>query len=395
MEHDTPFIEVGFWQSSKGGQHAIGDVFLSNRLPERDRLVCVLCDGLGSGIKANVLATMTATMALKFVSADIEVRKAAEIIMETLPVCSQRKIGYSTFTIVDIEPEGRVRIIEYDNPPCVLIRGGKKTEVSKKKISIETKQIGTRDLWYSSFTAQENDRVIMLTDGVTQSGMGSREMPLGWTDGKAADFIFVTCMTEPGISARKLSRAVVQRALRNDRDTARDDMSCAVINFREPRRTLVLTGPPFDAQRDREMAAQIGDFKGTKIVCGGTTANIIARELKRKIAIDLSEPDPHIPPPSRMEGVDLITEGTLTLSRVMEILEQGTPPESLKQNPAVRMVRLLLDSDIIEFVVGTKINQAHQDPNLPVELDIRRNLIKRIVRLLNEKYVKSAHLRFI
>jgi len=355
----------------------------------------VLSDGLGSGIKAHVLATMTATMALKYVSADIAVKKASEIIMETLPVCSRRKIGYATFTIVDVEHDGQVRIIEYDNPSYVLIRQGKKATMEKSAIEIQTKQLGKRELRYSSFTAQVGDRLVLVTDGVTQSGMGEKEMPLGWTENKAADFITVACMTEPGISARKLSRSVVQRALRNDGDRPKDDISCAVVNFRKPRHALLLTGPPFDQGRDSEIAALIRDFSGIKIICGGTTANIVARELKRSIDVDLSELDPQIPPPSRMDGVHLITEGTITLSRVAEHLENGDVPESLKQNPAVQLVRLLLESDIIDFVVGTKINEAHQDPNLPVELDIRRNLIRRIVRLLNEKYMKAATIRFI
>jgi hypothetical protein len=395
MTDDQPFIEVGFWQQAKAGQHAAGDVFLSNRIPGPDRLVCVLSDGLGSGIKANVLATMTATMALKYVSADINIKKASEIIMETLPVCSSRKIGYATFTIVDVEHDGHVRIIEYDNPAYVLIRQGKKKALEKSVIEIQTKQLGIRELRYSSFTAQVEDRLVLVTDGVTQSGMGKKEMPVGWTDSKAADFITVSCMTEPGISARKLSRNVVQRALRNDCDRPKDDISCAVINFRTPRRALLLTGPPFDPDRDTEIAVLIRDFSGIKIICGGTTANIVARELKRSIDIDLSELDPQIPPPSRMDGVHLITEGTITLSRMAEHLENGDAPESLKQNPAVQLMRLLLESDIIDFVVGTKINEAHQDPNLPVELDIRRNLIRRIVRLLNEKYMKAATIRFI
>lgn len=395
MENHKPFIEVGFWQKSKSGQQAAGDVFLSSRLEDQDRLVCVLADGLGSGIKANVLATMTATMALKFVSSDIDIRKASEIIMETLPVCSFRKIGYSTFTIISVEHHAEVRIMEYDNPQCVIIRGGEKYGVEKNRMTVQTKLMGQRELFYSSFTAAEDDHVVMLTDGVTQSGMGTRTMPLGWTEKQAEDFIMVACRTTPGISARQLSRSIVERALKNDKDAAKDDISCAVVKFRQPRRTLVITGPPYDPQRDAEMAALIENFSGRKIICGGTTANIVARQLNRKIDIDLSELDPEIPPVSRMQGVDLITEGTLTLSRVMNILEEGTPPETLKRNGAAQLVRLLLESDIIEFVVGTKINEAHQNPNLPVELDIRRNLIKNIVGLLNRKYVKSAQMRFI
>ncbi len=396
MTDEHPFIEVGFWQQAKFGQHAAGDVFLSNRIPGPDRLVCVLSDGLGSGIKANVLATMTATMALKYVSADIAVKKASEIIMETLPVCSRRKIGYATFTIVDVEHDGQVRIIEYDNPAYVLIRQGKKASMEKSVIEIQTKQLGIRELRYSSFMAQVEDRLVLVTDGVTQSGHGQKRNARGMDRCQSRRFHHRGLHDRARhIDARKLSRSVVQRALRNDGDRPKDDISCAVINFRRPRHALLLTGPPFDQERDSEIAGLIRDFSGIKIICGGTTANIVARELKRSIDIDLSELDPQIPPPSRMDGVHLITEGTITLSRVAEHLENGDAPESLKQNPAVQLVRFLLESDIIDFVVGTKINEAHQDPNLPVELDIRRNLIRRIVRLLNEKYMKAATIRFI
>ena len=158
---------------------------------------------------------------------------------------------------------------------------------------------------------------------------------------------------------------------------------------------MVLTGPPINRARDTKMAAMISDFPGTKIICGGTTANIVARELGGKIEVDLTEFDPVIPPPSRMSGVDLVTEGTITLSKTAELLESGAEPEGLKGNAATRLLGHFLESDVIRFVVGTKINDAHQDPNLPAELDIRRNLIKRIVSLLETKHLKEASIQFI
>ena len=136
MKTERVFVEVDFSQENKAGQAAAGDVFLSQRDKDDDRIVCILADGLGSGIKANVLATLTATMAMKYVTSDIDPQKAAEIIMATLPVCSTRKIGYSTFTIIDILPDRQVKIIEYDNPPYMLISGGKQVEVEKQKFTI-------------------------------------------------------------------------------------------------------------------------------------------------------------------------------------------------------------------------------------------------------------------
>jgi hypothetical protein len=390
-----PFIEVDFAQHSKAGQGAPGDVFVSKRLVAEGGLVCVLADGLGSGIKANVLATLTATMAMKYARSDMDIRKVAQVIMATLPVCSQRKIGYSTFTIVDIRGDGQIRIVEHDNPPYVLLHGDKAQHIMKQNFDIETTRLGRRRLYYSSFQAEQGVRLIVYSDGISQSGMGSPRMPLGWTDRSAIGFLRNRVRSAPDISARQLCRAAVARALDNDDHAAKDDISCAVINLRRPRKLLVLTGPPIDRARDKRLGTLITEYAGRTAVCGGTTANIVSRELGKPVEVDLRHFDPDVPPASRLARVDLVTEGTLTMSRAAELLNNGTDPEQLRTNAAVQLVDAFLQSDIIEFVVGTKINEAHQDPNLPVELDIRRNLIRRIVRILNEKYMKRATCEFI
>lgn len=390
-----PFIEVDFAQQSKAGQGAPGDVFVSKRLTQEGGLVCVLADGLGSGIKANVLATLTATMAMKYARSDMNIRKVAQIIMATLPVCSQRKIGYSTFTIIDIRSNGQIRVVEHDNPPFVLLHGDRVQRVSKQDFAIETAGLGLRRLFYSRFQAEQGARLIVYSDGISQSGMGSRSMPLGWTDPSTVGFLTNRVRSAPDISARQLCRAAVAQALNNDGHTAKDDISCAVINLRTPRKLLVLTGPPIDKTRDKRLGRMVAEYPGRTAICGGTTANIVARELGRSVEVDLRYIDPDVPPASRLPGVDLVTEGTLTMSRAAELLKNRTDPEQLRNNAAVQLVDAFLQSDIIEFVVGTKINEAHQDPNLPVELDIRRNLIRQIVGILNEKYMKQASCEFI
>jgi hypothetical protein len=395
MKAADAFIEVDFARQSKNGQGAPGDVFISNRIAEEGRIVCVLADGLGSGVKASVLATLTATMAMKYICSEMDIRKASQVIMETLPACSQRKIGYSTFTIVDIRSNGQVRIVEYDNPPYLLTTDNKVDLIEKNQLSVNTTNLGTRNIFYSRFQAQEGTRIVIYTDGISQSGMGSDRLPLGWTDSNATSFIMQRVQTQPDISARRLSREVVNQALANDGHCAKDDISCAVINFRNPRKLLVLTGPPFDKEKDKTLASKIMNYDGKTVICGGTTANIVSRELKREVKVDLSHFDPEIPPMSCLDGVDLVTEGTLTMSRAAKLLEENSEPERLNRNAAVRLVQYFLESDIIEFVVGTRINEAHQDPNLPVELDIRRNLIRHIAELLNKKFMKETHYTFI
>ncbi len=385
------FIEVDHFQRAKHGQVAYGDVFLSRKLKEENRTVSVLSDGLGSGIKASVLATLTATMGVKYAAQFVDVRKSAEIIMDTLPVCKVRKISYSTFTIVDVASDGLARIIEHGNPPAMLLRGATALRLSPQTINLE--RWHDRPIAYAECRLREGDRIVCCSDGVTQSGMGARAFPLGWGEEAVTAHARELLRVDPEISARRLAQALVERAVKNDGGRPKDDTSCAVIHFRRPRRLLVLTGPPFNKDRDAELAELAQSFPGRKAICGGTTASIVSRRLNRPVRVLLENLDADIPPASKMEGVDLITEGTLTLGRVAELLEAGAA--DLPANAAGRLLELMLESDQIDFVVGTRINEAHQDPNIPVELELRGTLVKRIARLLEEKHLKETRLRRI
>ncbi|HSV56165.1 MAG TPA: SpoIIE family protein phosphatase, partial [Magnetospirillaceae bacterium] len=319
-------VEVGHFQVRKAGQAGEGDVFLS-RKTEGGRIVSVLSDGLGSGVKAGVLATLTATMAVKFVADDIPIQRAAGIIMKTLPLCKVRKISYATFTIADVEHSGTVRILEYDNPPYLLIRDGQTPEPPKTCIMIQRSQTSEGGpaevaLRYSEFEAVPGDRLLLWSDGVIQSGMGSKTMPLGWGLSAAVECALGLVEREPSISARELAHRVVLEALRNDAYKAKDDISCGVLYLRQPRRLLVLTGPPVDRGRDKQMAREFSGFKGRKIVAGGTTASILSRELGRHLRLRLDGMEAGVPPSADMEGADLVTEGIITLGKAAEVLER-------------------------------------------------------------------------
>jgi hypothetical protein len=238
------------------------------------------------------------------------------------------------------------------------------------------------------------DRIVFCSDGVTQAGMGDYRTPLGWGRKRVAEFVEAQTIADDRLSARDQARALVTEANRYDGGSAKDDTSASVIYFRQPRRLLVITGPPFSQNRDRELADLAENFAGRKVICGGTTANILSRLLRREIRMDLSECDPEIPPAAGMDGIDLVTEGTLTLGRVASMLETGVDPDSARHNAATRLAAMLLDSDVVQFAVGTRINQAHQDPNIPVELDLRRNIVRRIAAVLEQCHRKEVFLEF-
>ncbi len=387
------FLDIDHYQYCKNKQFVAGDVFLMQKIREENRVIAVLSDGLGSGVKANVLATLTATMAIKYISNYADVRETAEVIMDTLPVCKVRMISYSTFTIVDVNSIGHARIIEHGNPEYVLLRDGEPVSVPKTPIHLE--RWHDREVVFSEFDLHIGDRVLFFSDGVSQAGMGRPDYPIGWGRRRVIEQALKWISWQDGISSRQLAMKIALRARQIDAYEPKDDISCGVMYLRHPRTLLVLTGPPFSESKDAELANLVRSFTGRIVICGGTTASIVGRELDREIKMDLENLDPEIPPSSEMEGIDLITEGTLTLSKVSEILERGQKPELMRSNAATTLASILLDSDVIFFVVGTRVNEAHQDPNLPVELDIRRNIVKKITLLLEEKYLKETHKRFI
>lgn len=389
------YIEVNSQQKNHDGERICGDVFLYRYLKEERRVIAVLSDGMGSGVKANILASLTATMALNFTKEHKDVDRIAEIIMNTLPVCSERKISYSTFTIVDIESSGHAKILEYDNPQTIILRGNKVFDPSWKRVTLEKGKHAGKILKTCSFMATKEDRIIICSDGVAQSGMGTENYPFGWERDNISFYASTLVAGEPSISAVMLAGKIVTMAHKNDNYKAKDDISCATIYFREPRTLLICTGPPYEKEKDKDLAGKVKNFKGRVILCGGTTADIIARELNRTIIDELIFEDPELPPESFLEGIDLVTEGILTLQKVNEILKSYNNSVKLGKGPADKIVRLLMESDEIHFIIGTRINIAHQDPNLPVDLEIRRTVVKRIARLLEEKWLKKVSFEYI
>lgn len=388
------FIEIACQQKCHGESRVSGDVFMSKKIKEEGRILAVLSDGIGHGIKANLLATLTTTIAANFAGENRTLERFAEVIMKTLPYDQEKQMNFSTFTIVEIDAEGEVLILEYENPRTMILRGSHLFEPQWNCVILGKDRNQHREVLTARFRPVKEDRIVFCSDGVTQSGLGSEKFMLGWGLENLQRYLLETVREESNISAAKLSEKVINKANQNDNFYPKDDISCGVIYFREPRKLVIFTGPPMDNSLDSEFTGLLRDFKGTKIICGATTADMVAREWHEQITDSGDFADPDLPPVSYMKGVDLITEGILTLSKVSELLKKWNQNMMHGKGPADLIIRFLLESDEIQFLVGTNINIAHQDPTLPVELELRRTVVHRIARILEEKFLKEVSLKF-
>jgi hypothetical protein len=392
-------VEVGYYQCNHEGEKICGDVFLSKRIVDENRILCVLSDGMGHGVRANVLATLTATISLNFSLAHKDVNALANIIMKALPVNSENGLSYATYTVVDISVENEsVFILEYDNPQTLIIRKNQIYEpqwAHLTKEHVEDKRV--MELKTCTFKPQLEDRIIVCSDGIVQSGLG-KGITTGWGRNNLIKYIREIIEDVPDVSGTDLAEKVVKRAMINDLQAPKDDLTCGIIYFRMPRKTLLCTGPPFTMENDRAFANILKDFEGKKIISGATTTEIISRELQREV-IDNEITDPTLPPSSKMAGVDLVTEGVLTLSKVIHLLNAIVVDAKLQtqlgKGPADQICQILLDSDEIFILVGTKINESHHDPDLPVEIELRKHLVRRLSSVLSDKFMKVINVKYM
>ena len=243
------FIDIDCSQEKKHKQHTYGDFFISRRYQDFGRLIAVLSDGLGSGVKANILATMTATMLLKFVKADSDIGKSCEIIMNALPVCKVLKISYSTFSVFDCSDDGEVTIVEEGNPQFVWIREGYVLQPDSTVIT--SKAFPNRHMRIYKISLEKFDRLLFCSDGVTQAGLGNPQFKLGLRRSGLIDLVLKEIAHDPLISSRELAQQVVRYTLQIEvEQQAHDDISAVSVYCRDPREALVFTGPPYYADKD-------------------------------------------------------------------------------------------------------------------------------------------------
>lgn len=384
---DIPFIDVAHHSLNKKNEELCGDkieVFKSS-----DKTIVILADGLGSGVKANILATLTTKIAITMLKEGASIEETIDTIMCTLPVCQVRKIAYSTFGIIMIDNDLNASIIEYDNPPIFFVRDNTLIQPYKKELFYSEKKV-----LLSNFKLQEGDFITLTSDGVIHAGVGNT-LNHGWEWHHVGDFL----KRQHLISADHITRRLIDTCNQLYGKSPGDDTSAVTIKVRKPKIVNIFSGPPENQSNDELYVDEFMSSFGSKILCGGTTANIFSRVLKRNLETSLDYIDPKIPPTAKLEGFDLVTEGVLTLKAVKDLFKLSrTACDDFAfagKDGASKLFKILIDdSTHINFWIGKAINPAHQNPDFPEELSIKINIIKEIVeelRTLN----KQVSVKFI
>ena len=374
-------VDTAYRSLFKYGEELCGDNVRITRT--EDSVFAVLADGLGSGVKANILSTLTSTIISTMLTEGAAMEQAVERIVSTLPICSVRKLAYSTFSVLQIKDTGEAYLAEFDNPACIFIRNGELME-----LEMTDKEYAGKTVYESRFTVFPGDVLALISDGVVYAGVGSI-LNFGWTWESVAEWLRKESLKEK--SAPRLAAALSQAVKELYMDKPGDDSTVMVARI-SPRQVVnMFAGPPKNKDDDPKMVRDFMTSSGKKLICGGSSANIVARVLNRSIETSLDYVDPLIPPIATIQGIDLVTEGVLTLSRTVEILQEYLDHETDsfyfkkldEKNGAAMLAKILLEEcTTLNLFIGTAINPAHQNPGLPSDLSIKLKLIDKLCGLM-------------
>ena len=373
-------VDVAYKSLNKFTEVLCGDKVEILKTDDSD--ILILADGMGSGVKANILSTLTSKILGTMFLNGATLEECVETIVQTLPICQVRKVAYSTFSILQVFHNGDAYLVEFDNPSCIFIRNGELVKIPENIRVIEDKKINE-----FRFRVQRGDALILMSDGTIHAGVGDL-LNFGWEWKDIADYALKQYRLT--ISAIRLATSICQGSADLYMSRPGDDTTVAVMRIIDSKPVHLMTGPAQNPDDDKKMVESFmaGDDNTKRIVCGGTSATIVSRVLGRKLDVSLNYVDPEIPPMAFIEGIDLVTEGVLTLNRVVQLLKRYVQNETVseaffeeldKVNGASMVAKMLIeDCTELHLYVGKAINSAYQNPGLPFDLGIRQNLVEQL-----------------
>ena len=383
--------DIGYKSINHYGEQLCGD-HIDIVEPDENSTVVVLSDGLGSGVKASILSTLTSKIISTMLAEGLSLEECVETIAATLPVCSVRGVAYSTFTIIHLKNNETAELIQYDNPHTIIIRDEKNWDYPKTEMNI-----GGKKIFKSVIQLQENDIFIAMSDGCPHAGIGTA-YNFGWKRDDIAGFM--EALAPVGYTAKNLSTMLIDECEKLYDYKPGDDATACVVKIRKRVPMNMLFGPPSNRDDGDRMMSLFFSKEGKHIICGGTTSTIASKFLRKPLKPSLNFENSDVPPIAEIEGVDLVTEGVITVNKVVEYAKDYLGENkhyehwNFKKDGASLISRLLFEEATdINFYVGRAINPAHQNPDLPINFNIKMNLVEELSKCLKQmgKRIKVSY----
>lgn len=371
--------DIGYLSINHYGEQLCGDHV---DIVENDNsTIIVLADGLGSGVKASILSTLTSKIISTMLAAGLDIRDAVETIADTLPICSERHSAFSTFTIIRLVNNDRADIIQYENPNVVLLRNGKNYE-----IPLNIMHIGEKTIYHSGLSLRDGDTFVAMSDGVLYAS-DTGVMNENWS--RDALISYIEPLWDAGFTAKTLTSIILNETNRLYGGKPFDDATVCVVKIRQRQPMNIAIGPPKNRDDNHRMMALFFAKEGKHIVCGGTTASIAAEYLHEPVKVNYVSPDPEIPPTSNINGIDLVTEGIITIDRILQYAKNYLKDNdsfkqwSYKKDGASLAARLLFEEATdINMFIGRAENPAHSD--LPINFNVKISIVDQLADCLKK-----------
>ena len=378
------YADIGYQSLTKHGEFLCGDHIEKIQQPDGS-VVLVLADGLGSGVKACILSTLTSTIISRMVAANLNIPFCVRAIAEALPVCSQRKLAYSTFTIISISPTGKALIVQYDNPCIALIRDGEEVPLAFSRMTVDDKTIES-----VSVQLQKGDVLLTFSDGAENAGVApGMSYEFKWGRDEIVRHMEPLCLG--GYSAKTLNTILLDECFQRYEGMIGDDTTSLTVYMRTREQVNLIVGPPANLEDNHKMMSLFFAKSGKHIVCGGTTSRIASEYLGKPLVTSTEFSDDDIPPAGSIEGVDLVTEGILTINRVLDYARDYLEDNETysrwcyKRDGASLLARMLFEEATdINFFVGRAVNPAHQAPEMAISFDIKMRLVRDLADCLKQ-----------
>lgn len=362
-------------QSSKKPHWPCGDAY--GVLRDLKATTIILADGLGSGIKAHIAATMCVSRLKGLISEGASIREAFSAVTDTMDKAWGSGAPFSVFTVARILNNGQATILTYEMPPPILINPVY-AQILKDRVYTQKKAI-----IHESFCSLSKDEgILLMSDGITQAGIGHRFVN-GWESEGVLRFV-ESKLTGERVDGEDMVEDIHAKGRSYWPNDKGDD--CSVILGLNRRGVIVnlICGPPLNESDDEKFVSSFIQSEGIHIVCGGTTAKIVAKVAKKKLDVQPSE-SAVTPPAYKINGFDMVTEGVVTLNQVYHLLEDDSADLPMDTVPG-ELAWYLRMADRINIWEGSASNLGHDQVEFRLQgLFNRKQILKVISERLREQ----------